>query len=100
MRGTFTPGPWTNYGNTEIRAANGFTIAVVTKPGLRNAITDANARLIAVAPELAEAAAAFRLHFFCDNSRYFRERLQVVERLDAALRDAGINVGQAPEEKR
>ena len=50
--------------------------------------------------ELARAAAAFRLQCFDADRHHSREVWQAVERLDAALRDAGINVGQAPEAKR
>jgi hypothetical protein len=79
---TFTPGPWT--ANRLIVSSGGAVpvpLALMALHGSREAEAEANARLIAAAPDLLEAA-----KFVLDNSMLYR--IAGWEKLQAAINKA------------
>ena len=78
MGATFTPGPWVANNHMFIKAPNGFTVALVRGPSGRGKeyyeglpYCQANARLIAAAPELLEALDAVELARMTDEPKHW-----------------------------
>ncbi len=85
-----TPGPWKRFGNYKILDATGALVAEVTKNGLDDPEVDANARLIAASPDLADMLDQLIELMPTDdiNDGYHYDRLKRVEEARRVLRKA------------